>query len=286
MKAFLIAAAVFAASPAFAQDTVGQLGPLIGDIADTFGNGEGEALSGRLIQIIAMLTVLSLAPGLMIVMTSFTRFVIVFSMLRSALGLGQTPPNMVITSLAMFMTFFVMQPVFTDAWEDGLSPLIDGSINEEQAVERIAAPFHRFMIVNVREEDLALFARVAQRVQVEQIEEAQRDVENADASSTQGLLEAGGNPSAVLPADMTQVPWTTLVPAFIISELRRAFTIGFLIYLPFVVIDLIVASVLMAAGMMMLSPVMISLPFKVIFFVLIDGWYRLAGSLMQSYAGV
>ena len=281
----MMAAATFAV-PAFAQDS--GLGPLIGDVATALGgegSGDSGQLSGRVIQLVGILTVLSLAPGLMIVMTSFTRFVIVFSMLRSALGLGQTPPNMVITSLAMFMTFFVMQPVFTDAWEDGLAPLVDGSINEEQAVQRIAEPFHRFMIANVREQDLALFARMAQRNEPDD-EETEDAPADPTIRSTQGLLEAADNPAEVLPADMADVPWTTLVPAFMISEFRRAFTIGFLIYLPFVVIDLIVASVLMAAGMMMLSPVMISLPFKIIFFVLIDGWYMLAGSLMQSYAGV
>lgn len=283
MRILLALAAVLAlAGPAAAQDAGGAIGPALGGLADALGGQDaGGELSGRLIQMIGLLTVLSLAPGLMVVMTSFTRFVIVFSMLRTALGLGQTPPNMVITSLALFMTFFVMQPVFTDAWEDGLAPLIDGAITEEQAVERIAGPFHRFMSANVREQDLALFARMAHR------EDAGAAATGDPAfRSTADLLSAADNPAEVLPADMTQVPWSTLVPAFMISELRRAFTIGFLIYLPFVVIDLIVAAVLMGAGMMMLSPVMISLPFKVIFFVLIDGWYMLAGSLMQSYAGV
>lgn len=283
----LVATLLASAAPALAQDA-GGLGPLLGDVASALSGGGAEtsgALSGRVIQMVGLLTVLSLAPGLLIVMTSFTRFVIVFSMLRTALGLGQTPPNMVITSLAMFMTFFVMQPVFTDAWEDGLAPLIDGNITEEQALTRVAEPFHRFMINNVREQDLALFARMAQRGQTDP--DATEDAPADPAiRSTQDLLDAADNPSEVLPADRAEVPWSTLVPAFMISELRRAFTIGFMIYLPFVVIDLIVASVLMAAGMMMLSPVMISLPFKVIFFVLIDGWYMLAGSLMQSYAGV
>lgn len=285
---------LLAAAPAGAQDTAAALGPVISDLAGAVGGSAGSdaggALSGRLIQLIGLLTVLSLAPGLMVVMTSFTRFVIVFSMLRQALGLGQTPPNMVLTSLAMFMTFFVMQPVFTDAWEDGLSPLIEGAITEEQALARIGDPFHRFMAVNVREQDLALFARMAQRGAPAETATTGTPEGNEAADpvplSTQDLLAAADNPAAVLPADLSEVPWTTLVPAFMISELRRAFTIGFLIYLPFIVIDLVVAAVLMAGGMMMLSPVMISLPFKIIFFVLIDGWYMLAGSLMQSYAGV
>lgn len=280
IAASIIAAGLLAlaAGPVMAQDVVSGLGPALGDLARSMNGGEAETgqLSGRIIQMIGLLTLLSIVPGLMVVMTSFTRFVIVFSMLRSALGLGQTPPNMVITSLAMFMTFFVMQPVFTDAWEDGLAPLIEGSISEEQAVPRIAQPFHDFMAANVREQDLALFTRMAMR-----------DAENPAAEATENPLDilAPSGEAAALPADLSEVPWSTLVPAFMISELRRAFTIGFLIYLPFIVIDLVVASILMGAGMMMLSPVMISIPFKVIFFVLIDGWYMLAGSLMQSYAG-
>lgn len=267
-----------AAGPVMAQDVVSGLGPALGDLARTMGGDQAQTgqLSGRLIQMVGLLTLLSIVPGLMIVMTSFTRFVIVLSMLRSALGLGQTPPNMVITSLAMFMTFFVMQPVFEAAWEDGLAPLIEGSITEEQAVPRIAQPFHDFMAANVRPQDLALFTRMAMR-----------DAEGAEPRERGGLLDilSPSSGAAELPADLSEVPWSTLVPAFMISELRRAFTIGFLIYLPFIVIDLVVSSVLMGAGMMMLSPVMISIPFKVIFFVLIDGWYMLAGSLMQSYAG-
>lgn len=275
----IIAATILAlaAQAASAQDVTGELGSLVGEVARAVGGEQEDSgqFAGRLIQIFGLLTLLSLAPGLAIMVTSFTRFVIVFSMLRSALGLGQSPPNMVITSLAMFMTFFVMQPVFQHAWEDGLGPLVEGSITEEQALPRIAAPFHAFMLANTREQDLALFARMAQRGE-----------EGRALSSPGDLLAAADNPGASLPESRADVAWSTLVPAFMISELRRAFTIGFLIYLPFIAIDLIVASVLMGAGMMMLSPVMISLPFKVIFFVLVDGWYMLAGSLMQSYAGV
>lgn len=242
------------AHPAHAQDAavIDGLAPLLRDLSGSVG--EGGDLSGRLIQLIGLLTVLSIAPGLMIVMTCFTRFVIVLSMLRSAIGLNQSPPNLVITSLAMFLTFFVMQPVFQASWNEGLSPLVEGSITEEQALPRIAAPFHRFMAANTRDADIALFHRFS-----------------------------GGAEETPAATDRDDLAWSVLVPAFMISELRRAFTIGFLIYLPFVAIDLIVASILMGAGMMMLSPVMISLPFKVIFFVLIDGWYMLAGSLIQSY---
>lgn len=237
------------ASPGHAQD----MGAALAELSQALANTQGEAsasLSGRILQLLALVTVLSIAPGLLVVMTSFTRFIIVFSMLRSALGLNQTPPNVVLTSLALFMTFFVMQPVFEDAWDQGLSPLLTNQVTEEQSIPLIAEPFKRFMEVNTRPIDIQLFDEIA-----------------------------GQEPSET-------TTWRSLVPAFMISELRRAFTIGFMIYLPFIAIDLIVASVLMSAGMMMLPPVMISLPFKVIFFVLIDGWYMLAGSLMQSYVGV
>lgn len=245
------------AGPALAQDA--DVGSLLRDLSSTFGDTEpgsdaGASLSGRLIQMFALITVLSVAPGLLVVMTSFTRFVIVFSMLRSALGLNQTPPNMVLNAMALFMTYFVMEPVFNDAYESGLRPLIQNSITEEQAVTAIADPFRAFMFANTREKDMALFRDIA-----------------GDADETASIEG---------PED---VSWRVLVPSFMISELRRAFTIGFLLYLPFIAIDLIVASILMSAGMMMLPPVIVSLPFKVIFFVLIDGWYMLAGSLMESY---
>lgn len=245
------------ASPLLAQDT--DLGGLIRDLSTSLGtepgSDAGSNLSGRLIQLFALITVLSIAPGLLVVATSFTRFVIVFSMLRSALGLNQTPPNMVLNAMAVFMTLFVMQPVFDDAWQGGLRPLLENTLTEEQSMREIARPFQEFMFVNTREKDIALFREIA-----------------------------GEDDAATPAATAEDVGWRVLVPSFMISELRRAFTIGFLIYLPFIVIDLIVASVLMSAGMMMLPPVIVSLPFKVIFFVLIDGWYMLAGSLMQSYA--
>ena len=236
-----------------------EIGELIRDLSSQFGGTDpgsdnGASLSGRLIQLFALITVLSLAPGLLVMATSFTRFVIVFSLLRSALGLNQTPPNIVLNAMALFMTFFVMQPVFDDAWEAGLQPLLENTITEEQAITRIGEPFRNFMLANVREKDLALF----------------RDI-------------AGDENPDVLPEDTAEIGWRELITAFMISELRRAFTIGFLLYLPFIAIDLIVASVLMSAGMIMLPPVIVSLPFKIIFFVLIDGWYLLAGSLIESY---
>ncbi|TMV83384.1 flagellar biosynthetic protein FliP [Thioclava sp. BHET1] len=237
------------------------------------GTDASASLSGRIIQLVALMTVLSIAPGVLVVMTSFTRFVIVFSMLRSALGLNQTPPNMVLNAMALFMTFFVMQPVFDDSWRQGLQPLMQNQITEEQALTRIGQPFKIFMFANTRPHDIGLFEDLAR--------DNAKKSGGADQSGDQ-VQSPQAKPAEPKTAD--QVSWRVLVPAFMISELRRAFTIGFLIYLPFIVIDLIVASVLMSAGMMMLPPVMISLPFKVIFFVLIDGWYMLAGSLMHSYA--
>ena len=244
------------AGMATAQDG-GFLGTLSDVLTDADpGTDENASLSGRIVQFIALVTVLSIAPGLLVVMTSFTRFVIVLSMLRSALGLNQTPPNIVLTSLALFMTFFVMQPVFEDAYEGGVVPLLNNTLDEQQALERIAEPIRAFMFVNTRPQDYALFLDIAATEEGEQ---------------------------QPMPTAPEEASFRHLVPAFMISELRRAFTIGFLIYLPFVAIDLIVASVLMSAGMMMLPPVLISLPFKVIFFVLVDGWYMLAGSLIESY---
>ena len=247
------------AIPVSAQDTGSFLGDLAATVSDAPAESDERAtLSGRIIQLLALTTVLSVAPGLLVVATSFTRFVIVFAILRSALGLNQTPPNIVLTSMAMFMTFFVMQPVFQDSWEQGVEPLMENSITEAQAMPRVAAPFKEFMFVNTRPKDTQLFMDIA--------------------------AEADGVAPEPAPDTVEEVGWRALVPAFMISELRRAFTIGFLIFLPFLAIDLIVASILMSAGMMMLPPVLISLPFKIVFFVLIDGWYMLAGSMIASYS--
>jgi len=254
-----VAALVVLAGMASAQDAGGLLNDLAGALGEApEGSDERATLSGRIIQLIALTTVLSVAPGLLIMMTCFTRFVIVLAILRSALGLNQTPPNIVLTSMALFMTFFVMQPVFEDAWEGGVQPLINNTLTEEEALTRIGEPFKEFMFVNTRPQDIELFQDIAAR--------------------------ADGVEAAPLPEAAEEAAWRSLIPAFMISELRRAFTIGFLIFLPFLAIDLIVASILMSAGMMMLPPVLISLPFKIIFFVLIDGWYMLAGSLVESYA--
>ena len=214
--------------------------------------GDGTA-TGQIIRLVLLITVLSLAPSILLMVTSFTRIVIVLSFLRTALGLQQSPPNSVLVSLALFLTLFIMMPVFERAWEDGIGPLIAEEIDEMEAMERTAAPFHAFMRSQVRDKDLALFYDIAE-------------------------IEPTLDPEAA--------PFRVLVPAFMISELRRAFEIGFLIFIPFLIIDMVVASILMSMGMMMLPPVVISLPFKVIFFVLVDGWLLVVGSLVESFGSI
>ncbi len=216
----------------------------------SFDLGDGGSSTGRIIQLMVLVTVLSLAPAILITVTSFTRIIIVLSFLRNALGIQQTPPNTVLVSLALFLTGFVMAPTFEAAYRDGVGPLIEGSISEADAMTRTVVPLHAFMTANVRAQDLRLFADIAKMAPV---------------------------------AEPKDVPLRVLVPAFMISELRRAFEIGFLLFLPFLIIDLVVSSILMSMGMMMLPPVIISLPFKLIFFVLVDGWYLVAGSLVQSF---
>jgi len=213
----------------------------------------GASVSGRLVQIMAMLTVLSVAPGLMMMVTSFSRFVIALSFLRSGLGLQSTPANLILVSLALFMTFYVMAPTFDKAWQEGVQPLVENRISEGEAYGKITQPFREFMLAQTRPADLKLFADMA--------------------------------PESIRPTDpQTQtVDLRVLIPSFMISELRRAFEIGFLIALPFLVIDMIVATIVMSMGMMMLPPTVISLPFKVIFFVLIDGWNLLIGGLLRSF---
>ncbi len=233
-------APVVLANPAMAQ-------------AFTIDLGGGETATGQIIRLVLLITVLSLAPSILLMVTSFTRIVIVLSFLRTALGLQQSPPNSVLVSLAMFLTLFIMMPTFERAWEDGIGPLIAEDIDEMTALERAAAPFHAFMRSQVRDKDLALFYDIA----------------------------------AIEPTlDPEEAPFRVLVPAFMISELRRAFEIGFLIFIPFLIIDMVVASILMSMGMMMLPPVVISLPFKVIFFVLVDGWLLVVGSLVQSFGAI
>ena len=211
----------------------------------------GASMSGRMIQIGFALTALSIAPTILVTMTSFTRLVVALSFLRSGLGLQSTPANIVMISLALFMTFFTMSPVFERAWNEGAAPLLANSIPEGEAIAKIGEPFREFMSRQVRDKDLKLLTSFAH--------------ENAQ------------------PVEGAPPEFRVLVPAFMMSELRRGFEMGFLIALPFLVIDLIVATIVMSMGMMMLPPSVISLPIKVIFFVLIDGWSLLIGSLLRSF---
>ncbi len=238
--AFLAFALLALAGPAAAQELSLDL-------------GDGESLSARVVQLFLLVTLLSLAPGIAIMVTCFPFMVTVFSILRQGLGLQQAPPNMLIVSLALFMTYFVMEPVFAEAWERGLRPLLAGDITPEQAWERGIAPFRTFMEGRVRPEAVAELAAAAP-----------------------------GREVALAPGD--PAPLDILIPAFMLTELERGFEIGFLIFLPFLVIDLVVASVLMSMGMMMVPPVVVSLPLKLAFFVVADGWSLLAGALVEGYA--
>lgn len=239
---FLLAVFISIALPQFA-----------GAESISFDLGEGGTFTSNIVQMVALITILTLAPSILIMVTSFTRIIVVLSMLRSAIGLQQTPPNTVLVSLALFLTMFIMQPVFVESYNQGIKPLMEEKITEEEAFTKAAMPFRIFMLAHTREKDLELFMGMAEIDQYEKPEDTEMRV---------------------------------LIPAFMISELKRAFEIGFLIFIPFLIIDMLIASVLMAMGMMMLPPVIISLPFKIIFFVMIDGWYLLAGSLVQSYGGI
>ena len=215
--------------------------------------GKGGATSYSLtLPLLGLMTVLTLLPSMLLMMTSFVRIIIVFSILRQALGTGQTPPNQVLAGLALFLTLFIMQPVMTDVYQNAILPYMNSGLPFEEALAAAEAPIRGFMLAQTREEDIAMFMEI---------------------SRAKGELTGPES-----------VPFTTLVPAFMTSELKSAFTIGFLIYIPFVVIDLIVSSVLMSMGMMMLSPMMISMPFKLMLFVLVDGWSMLMGSLASSFA--
>ncbi len=211
-----------------------------------------QTVTGRMVQIILIVTMLSVAPGLLMMVTCFTRFIIVLSLLRMGLGLQTTPANMILVSLALFMTFYVMAPTFDRAWQNGLKPFAENKITEQEAYVQITQPLREFMSANVRPKDLELFEDLAQ--------------------------ERFGP----RPAD-AETELRVLIPAFMISELRRGFEMGFLVVLPFLVIDLIVATLTMSMGMMMLPPTVMSLPFKVLFFVLIDGWNLLIGGLVRSF---
>lgn len=216
----------------------------------------GASAAARIIQLIALLTVLSVAPGLLIMVTSFTRFIVALSFLRSGLGLQNTPANLILISLALFMTFYVMAPTFDRAWQDGVKPLMDNTISEQDAFPKIIEPFRQFMLRQVRDKDLKLF---------------------------EDLAPEPLKPQAAAPPG-AEVEMRILIPAFMISELRRGFEMGFLIALPFLVIDMVVSTLTMSMGMMMLPPSVIALPIKVLFFVLIDGWNMLIGSLVRSFS--
>ncbi len=214
--------------------------------------GTGEGLTARVLQMAALITVLSLAPSILIMTTSFVRIVVVLSLLRTAIGLQQAPPNVVIVSLALFLSFFVMQPTWEAAYQAGIGPVMREEMPLDEAFPRIAAPVKEFMLAHTREADLALFI----------------DLANLETP----------------PAEAADTPLRVVIPAFMISELRRAFEIGFMLFIPFLIIDLVVSSLLMSMGMMMLPPITISLPFKLIFFVLVDGWRLVSGSLVESFA--
>jgi flagellar biosynthetic protein FliP len=237
LGATILAALAALAAPAAAQSF-------------TLDLGDGGTTTGRIIQLMALITVLSLAPSILVMVTSFTRIVVVLSFLRNAIGLQQTPPNAVLISLALFLTAFIMAPTAETAYREGIVPLMENRATEAEALERTMKPLHAFMLSHTRDQDLKLFIDLAKLPEIETRE---------------------------------QTPLRALVPAFMISELRRAFEIGFLLFVPFLIIDMVVASILMSMGMMMLPPVVISLPFKLIFFVLVDGWYLVAGSLVQSF---
>ena len=242
MRKLLIATAILVAATSVSAAQQLDLGGI--------GKADGATV-GYIIQMFGLLTVLSVAPGLLIMVTSFTRFVIAFSILRAGIGLQSTPANLILISLSLFMTFYVMAPTFDQAWNTGVKPLMDNQISQTEAIEKISDPFRAFMLHNVRDKDFDLFADLA------------RERGQVVAKETVDLR--------------------ILVPAFMISEIRRGFEIGFLIVLPFLVIDLIVATITMAMGMMMLPPTVVSLPFKILFFVLIDGWNLLVGSLVRSF---
>ena len=241
-KAFLLAALTTLASLVVPATALAQ--------AVNINLGTGAGLTERVVQLMGLLTVLSLAPSIVIMTTSFVRIVVVLSLLRTALGLQQSPPNAVIISLSLFLSAIVMGPTMQRSYDEGIKPLLDQQIELPQAFDAASDPLKGFMLAQVDREDLALFVRLSK-------------------------IER--------PKTVQEIPIRVVTPAFMISELKRAFEIGFLLFVPFLVIDLVVASVLMSMGMMMLPPVVVSLPFKLIFFVLVDGWRLVAGSLVESF---
>lgn len=238
--------------------------------------GDGSSYTARLVQLFLAVTVLSLAPGILVMTTSFIRVVVVFSLLRTALGLQQAPPNVVLVSLALFLTGFIMAPTFERTWNDGISPLINGQVDTQTGLRLATEPLQKFMSAQTEDEDLLFF---------QSLEERQRaDVTDDGLPSgmmSQEEIEDLLYPERRLAPELPKL--TTLIPAFMISELSRAFEIGFLLMMPFLVIDLAVAAILMSMGMMMLPPQTVSLSMKIIFFVLVDGWRLLSESLVMSF---
>jgi flagellar biosynthesis protein FliP len=224
-----------------------QAEPSVLATANDAAGGQSFSLS---IQILVMMTLLTLLPAVVLSTSAFVRIIIVLSILRQALGTAQTPPNQVLLGVALFLTFFIMSPVLTSIYDDAAKPYMDGNISAEQAFDKGIEPLKRFMLDQTRESDLALFAGIAQRTDIESPEQA---------------------------------PISIIIPGFMVSELKTAFQIGFLVFIPFLVIDLVVSSVLMSMGMMMLSPMLISLPFKIMLFVLVDGWALVLGTLASSF---
>jgi flagellar biosynthetic protein FliP len=264
------------------QLLVGLLGLTIGAIVLlTAGTAAAQSINldvgdpsvtGRIVQIVLLLTVLSVAPSILMMVTSFTRIVVVLSLLRSALGLQQSPPNAVLIGLSLFLTAYIMGPTLEASWRDGIQPLMNNQITEEQGFERASEPIRGFMVSHVREKDLQLFIELAGKP--------------ADDAGTGAAIAApGAAPEAGADDKAEAAPLRALIPAFMLSELRRAFEIGFLLFLPFLIIDMVIAAILTSMGMMMLPPLVVSLPFKLIFFVLVDGWWLVCGSLVRSYGG-
>jgi flagellar biosynthesis protein FliP len=240
-------ACVLAAATLAAMPTVAHAQSLSVDLGKGFGD---PGTTSHLVQLTALITVLSLAPSLLVMVTAFTRIIVVLSLLRGALGAQGTPPNSVMIGLALFLTFFVMQPVLEQSWNHGIAPMMDGRVSEMEGLTAAAEPFRTFMLANARSADITTFQHLA---------------------------------NVPPPATPAETPWRVLMPAFMIGELSRGFEMGFLLYLPFMVIDLVTSSVLMSLGMMMLPPATISLPFKLIFFVMVDGWQMVAGGLVRSF---
>ncbi len=248
---FLVPAALVVAVMVWSSAVSAQQLPALPSVTIGVGQGDTPQQVNVLLKILLLLTVLSLAPAIVVMMTSFTRLAVVFSLLRHALGTQQTPPNQVMIGLALLLTFFLMSPVYEKVNKEALQPYLAEEISQTEAIERALVPIREFMLKQTRKKDIALFLKVSKSAQ---------------------------------PRNIDEIPTMVLIPSFVVSELKTAFQIGFLIYIPFLVIDMVVASVLLSMGMMMLPPFMISLPFKLMLFVLMDGWNLLVGSMVKSFA--